>query len=193
MRIWGDKPAPIVSHGGVNYPPHPVNPYQSPQHGDAPGGAVAGPYGGPPGSAVSSVALDHLRSTRPWVMLLGILGFLAAGLMLLAGLGMLVFGAAIAQASPSPSPVPVWAFGFIYLPLAFVYIYPSLKLWQYAQSIARLNQSAAASDLEEALGHQKSFWKFIGIFTVVGIVAYIVAILAAVALGFLGAMSQTAP
>jgi dolichol kinase len=81
------------------------------------------------------------------------------------------------------SPFPVWL-GLVYLPFGLMYVYPALKMWMYGSAIGRLVRSRAPTDLDAALGQQKSLWKFIGIVTVVLIAVYVVAIFAAVAVGF---------
>ena len=63
--------------------------------------------------------------------------------------------------------------GVVYGALALVYLIPSVFLSRYASDIARLRSSLRVQDLEEALQSQKSFWKFIGIATIVMIVLYV--------------------
>jgi hypothetical protein len=163
-----------------------MNPYnQSPY---APPGAVAPPYPmdvqtaapGSPG-AVSEIAVEMLRQTRPWVMFLGILCFIGAALMLVGGLLYVGMGAVAGSSmagSKSSSSAMLGALpavmGLVYLVMAGVYVYPGLKLWGYGSTIGRLVASRSATDLETALLHQKSFWKYSGIMTIVLIAFYVV-------------------
>ena len=68
----------------------------------------------------------------------------------------------------------------LYAVLSIVYIFPGLKLWNYASSIAMLLQTGRDADLVAALNHQRSFWKFVGVFMLVIIVIYFLAIFGAV-------------
>ncbi len=144
----------------------------------APMTSAAGAAGG-----LSELALEMLRQTRPWVLFLGILSFVAAGFMVLGGLVMAVVGLVAGAASSSPATAVM---GFVYLPLGFIYIYPGLKLVKYGGAIGRLLQSRSAADLEDALTQQKSMWKFSGIAAIVVIALYVVIL--AGAFVFIGSM-----
>jgi hypothetical protein len=66
----------------------------------------------------------------------------------------------------------------VYVLLAFVYVAPGMYLSRYASAIKRLKANATAGGLEDTLKHQKSFWRFVGILTAIGlVVAAIVAVL----------------
>jgi hypothetical protein len=114
-----------------------------------------------------------------------VVAFIGSGLMLLGGLSMLVLGAIVP--STGASPIPTAALGAIYIPMAVLYVYPALKLWGFSSAIGRLLASRANMDLEAALGHQKSFWKFAGITTIVMIALYGVFIVGMVIVGIAAA------
>jgi Family of unknown function (DUF5362) len=145
------------------------NPYASP----------AASYGSPAGEAyrtddraeVSELSLEMLRQTKPWVTFLSIMSFIGSAFMLLGGVSMIALGA-LAPSGRGASPFPAAALGAIYIPMALLYIYPALKLWGFSSAIGRLVASRSVSDLEAALGQQKSFWKFAGIVTIVMIALY---------------------
>jgi hypothetical protein len=142
--------------------------------------APPAPYGAPPAGNVSEHAVELLRQTRPWVLFLSVLFFLASGFMLLAGLGMVALGAATTTDAAKFSPALI---GLVYVPLAFLYVYPAIKLWKYGSAIGQLVASRSAADLEAALGQQKSFWKYSGIAAIVVIVLYVVVFGVALAIG----------
>jgi hypothetical protein len=139
-------------------------------------------YAAVPQASVSEGTVDLLRQTRPWVMLLGILGFIASGLLILVG----VFLAGWAVLAPGAKPAQA-AIGLVYVPVAFAYIYPAIKLWSYGTAISRLMASRASTDLEDALGQQKAFWKFSGIAAVVVLGLYGVGTAVLIAFGALAA------
>ena len=127
------------------------------------------------------MVINHLVRTRGWVRLCSVLGFISSALMILAGLAMLLGGAASSTlANKSSSSIygsgMMAGMGIFYLVFSILYIFPSLRLWQYASSISNLESSQQTLDLETALDRQRSFWKFVGIMITVTIILYIVAI-----------------
>ena len=76
-----------------------------------------------------------------------------------------------------------------YVALAGVYIAPGLYLSRYANAIKRLKADSTAAGLEETLKHQKSFWRFIGILTAIGLVVAVVAVGLAVVVGVIAAVA----
>jgi hypothetical protein len=149
--------------------PDDFNPYQAPASsafsGNEPG------YFGPQSDAeVSPRAVDLLRQTQPWVRFLSVLIFIGFGLMMLG----VVIGLLIAARSARMELVGVFA---VYAVLGALYLAPAVFLGRYASHIANLRLSFRAHDLENALQAQKSFWKFVGILTVVMLVLYAVGIL----------------
>jgi hypothetical protein len=168
-----------------------MNPYRppaaAPPYPDSPPG-----YGAPattlPG-AVSDVAVELLRQTRPWVMFLSVLSFIGCAFMLLAGLLMIGVGLMAAGTGMAEKGVNAML-GVVYLPMAVLYIYPGIKMWSYGSAIGRLVASHSMADLEAALGQQKSFWKFGGIAAIVVIGLYVVLILGAIGWGVATGMGK---
>jgi len=160
-----------------------MNPYSPPAppqaYLDAPPG-----YGAPRPMAaggVTDLAIEMLQKTRPWVMFLSILSFILSAFMLLAGL--LMVGVGMMASGGSAEKGMQAMIGVIYLPLSALYIYPAIKMWMYGSAIGRLVASRSTADLEEALGQQKSFWKFAGISAIVMIGFYIVFFIGAIIWG----------
>lgn len=148
------------------------NPYQS---------GSANPLFHDQGEAVSAMVITQLVRTRRWVRLCSVIGFIGAAFMLLAGVVMTFAGAAGASAIAGPKSAAYNAgvfgsMGVAYLLFSFIYIYPSLKLWQYASGITRLETSQQTIDLETALDKQRSFWKFVGLMITIMLLLYAVGI-----------------
>jgi len=139
-------------------------------------------------SGVSPSIVELLRQTKPWVRLLAVLGFIGIGLMLLGSFAMLALGSTLGKGLPI-------GFGFgmmlAYMLMAGIQLPAVLFLNRYASRIASLVNSNSPSDLEEALAAQKSFWRYIGILTLILLCLYaliiVVVIIAGVA-GFAGKM-----
>jgi hypothetical protein len=125
---------------------------------------------------ITGAMVDSLRSTKTWTMLLAILGFISIAFMLLGSLGIMFGGALIA----GKAGFPTTAMGIMYLILAFVYFIPALFLFRYSSSISRFLSTGLEADLESAMSSQKSFWKFVGILSLIGVVLSILAVVAAI-------------
>jgi hypothetical protein len=88
------------------------------------------------------------------------------------GLFMMTMGAALGNMGA----MGALGMGLLYLAFSAVYVYPSLTLFRYGRTIGSLLSSGSQTDLESAIGLQRSFWKFVGIVTALGIALYVVAI-----------------
>jgi hypothetical protein len=163
-----------------------TNPYSSPAVHDP---LAPGAFGETP---VSTAAIQQLADTKPWVRFLSVLIFVGAGFLVLAAAGMLIAGAAgTAMAMPGrssgfPAGMGV-GLAILYALLAFLYIFPGIKLWKYADHIAVLVRTRRDSDLVAALDQQRSFWKFVGIMTIITLVIYVFVIVAVVITAAAGA------
>jgi hypothetical protein len=118
-----------------------------------------------------------------------------AGFMMLVGVGVLafsVFGGLVAKNTGGwgavGSAIGGGALAFVYVVLAFVYIAPGVYLARYASAIKRLRANCNASGLEDALKHQKSFWRFAGILTAVGLIIAVVGMVLGIAAGVIAAV-----
>jgi hypothetical protein len=117
---------------------------------------------------ISENALLYLRSTRPWVMFLAVLGFIGTAFMVLASLFM--FAGAALPLHAKTSPTLYLMFGIVYLLMTlFFCLIPAILLVRYSSAISRIPLSGQGA-LEDAIASQKTFWKYMGIFTIVWLV-----------------------
>lgn len=123
----------------------------------------------------SPAVVTSLRRTRPWVRLLGIVGFVSAGFMLAIGLVAGVVGVLTQNLD-----IGVLV---VYSPLALIYVFPSLYLFKYASRIRDFCTSGDPLELELALDAQRAFWKFVGVLTLVSLVLTVVLVVVAVLFG----------
>jgi hypothetical protein len=146
------------------------NPYQSPA-------SYGGSYdAGAAGGVVTAKTVEMLRQTQPWVRFLSVLGFIGTALMILAGLFGLL-GAAMGGSAE------LGVMMVAYLLVGLLYFIPTMYLSRYATAINRFRQGLHVAEMETALEAQKSFWKFVGIVTLVILALYVVLILVAIAGG----------
>lgn len=158
-----------------------INPYGSP---DASSFTADG-HGGDPN--LSRTAL-MLRRTKPWVRFMSICSFILAALCVIA-----TFGMSWAGEFPNQGSIPV--LGLIiafYLVFATFCACAGAYLWQYANRIQKFLVYQTVEMLDPALASQKSFWKLVGISTLIFVVVYVVAIVGMVVI--VGqAVEQAAP
>jgi|WetSurMetagenome_2_1015567.scaffolds.fasta_scaffold225251_2 hypothetical protein len=150
-----------------------------------------------PPAALTVIAHQYLQQTRPWVRLMSVVTFIGAGLMAVVAGVMLLVGVmgGFAARNGAPSAMGGAVIGVLtsvfYLVMAAIYVPPAIYLWKYASAIKRLQATADAATLEAALGHQKSFWKFAGICTAiglaVGLVVFALAIVGGIVAGYMAA------
>jgi hypothetical protein len=116
-----------------------------------------------------------LNQTRPWVRFMSIMVFIGAGFAALCGLSMFLLeatGDMVATKNEAFLGVPGGGFllGLLYLVLAVVYIAPGIFLSRYATAIKALDSTQTSQALEKALKYQKSFWRYVGILTVISLI-----------------------
>jgi len=141
------------------------NPYQAPK---AEAGAIEAHSLA--GVSVTTTMMDHLRKTRPWVRFLATLGFVFLGLIALFGIGTTlasIFGSGRSGRSGLFESYLMIIPGLLYGGMLVLYFFPILHLHRFAGSLKRLLAEGGTRALEDAMRHQKSFWKFAGILTAV--------------------------
>jgi hypothetical protein len=111
--------------------------------------------------------IESMRNTKGWVAFLAVLGFIGCGVIALGGL---IFSVGLIGARTG---FPA-AMGLLYLVMAGLYFVPSLYLWRYGQLSGAFVQQPNSATLALALAQQKSFWRFVGIMTVVTFIVYVV-------------------
>jgi hypothetical protein len=153
------------------------------------------PYGTsvePTGQAITAQMTEALRKTKPWVRMLSILGFIGSGLMIIIALFVMASGAiggAMGRSFGLGAAGGI-ALGLVYGLMALLYIFPSLFLFRYASAIASMLSEDTVRGMENALEAQKSFWRFIGILTVVMLSLYAVVLVVVVIGAIIAAASR---
>ena len=136
------------------------NPYQTPAAN------IGGQQSISTGDGVSPEVVDMLVRTRPWTLFLAILGFIMVGVIVLVALSTMSTGISAGV-----------AMGLVNLAVAVIYILPSIKLLQYSSAITNLRIYPNSQSLEIALDRQRSFWKTMGIFAMIGIILMVIGII----------------
>ncbi len=157
------------------------NPYE------APATAVVQPPGQPlEGAYVTTTMVMLLLQTRPWVRFLSIMGFIGVGMIGLLGI---VGGiAALIGGSLFDIGLPAFLITVVYLALAALYFVPVLLLHRYAGALKRLSSESTTQTMEKALRHQKSFWKFVGILSVVSLGLMVLSVIVGIVVADMSAL-----
>lgn len=139
---------------------------------------------------LNDLAIGALRESAKWCMFLAIIGFIFIGLMVVAGAFMAVamsaipndpYGGGMGMAEMGIFSAIKGYLGLSYIVLAVIYFFPVYYLFNYATKTRRAIDSGDSDLLSTALVNLKSHHKFLGIFTIIMIVVYILAIIGMIA------------
>lgn len=123
---------------------------------------------------------EHFITAGKWCRFLAIMTFIFTGLMVLGAFSMIGMSAALPFGSEQ-----MIGMGIGYLILGGIFIFPGIYLWKYGAKIISSMQNTRQEDFGLAILNLKSFFKFIGIYTIVIIGIYVL-----IALVGIGAMSM---
>lgn len=150
----------------------------------------------PEARTVSPEVIETLRRTKGWTRFLSVLGYLSCGFMILAGLGMMASMVLVLGGGPGPrggavEPTPLALMGGVYIVAALIGVIPAVVLGRYAKRIGVLLKSRAELDLVAALDAQRSYWKMIGVFTIVMVALCVLGVISLVIVMVSGALLPT--
>jgi hypothetical protein len=128
--------------------------------------------------------VDALRGTRPWVVFIAVLAVIAAGFMVLAGGGMAVgslfVGGFAGEFGGMGGVALLLLYALVYVVGAVVYACMGYFLFRYAGSIRAFVTGGDTRDMELALSHQRSFWRVVGVITIIYLGMMALVLLAAI-------------
>ena len=134
---------------------------------------------------VTPQAMQTLLATKPWVRFFSVLLFIGVGLAALGAAAYLVLGV-MAMSSTNRAQrfavVPAFVGGVMMAAVAAMYLAPATYLGRYASKIDLTVRRRRQDDFEGALEAQKSFWKFVGIATIVMMSLYFLLIIVLIGL-----------
>jgi flagellar basal body-associated protein FliL len=130
-----------------------------------------------------------LNQTRPWVRFLSIMVFIVTAFMVIGAFMMFLVGITgnlFGSGNEALEIMPGEGFfvGLVYTVMAVLYIAPGILLFRYASAIKILESTRTSEALERALKYQKSFWLYVGIFTVIFLIVTAAAITFFLAVSF---------
>lgn len=141
---------------------------------------------------LSDEAKYYLYESGRWAVFLGIIGFVFCGLLVIISFFMKNLLSTASSFSQSSNPMAAMgsAVTIVYIMMAVMYFFPSLFLYQFGSKIKHGLNFDSQLKVNEAFGQLKSYFKFWGIFTIVIIALYALAIVGVLVGGGLGAASM---
>jgi len=132
---------------------------------------------------INRIAKDYLYETAKWGKFLGIMGFIVTGLMIVFG----IFYSFILSSVPNVSNDGFYQVGYllgyglgftlVYILAAVLYFFPALYLFRYSSKLKIAIQTSNSQELVNAFSNQKSLYKYSGIFTIIVLGFYALALL----------------
>ena len=111
---------------------------------------------------VTPEILEALVQTRPWLLVVSISGFVFAAVFVLAAVGTFALGTFATMGIAEMGLLAI-----VYVLMAAFSGFSSLWLWRYAASIKLMREGYGVHALVDALRHQRSFWRLVGVLTTV--------------------------
>jgi hypothetical protein len=135
--------------------------------------------------SITPLMIAHLRATKPWVRLVSIMGFIGSAFIILAAMGMLVFGVLSSEFGAAAG----LGLAAVYLLMGCLYFFPALFLFRYASAIHSLVNGGDSKSMELALLSQMNFWRLLGIMTLAMLCLYGALLFLGVVVGMFAALS----
>ena len=150
-----------------------ANPYESPESAAVPVKPLVSQ------GSLTETMLIYLKGASPWLRLVGILGFIGSGLLVLWGIVLLIIiplGGEdwyqvfeIEQLSSSLGGAFGGSMAIFTIGVAVLLFIPSLFAYRFGEKVRSFLRTGTDQDLELAFKNNKSFWKYIGIFSIVSL------------------------
>jgi hypothetical protein len=137
------------------------NPYQSPETPIIPETSQNS------GMPLTRTMLQYLVEASPWLRFMGIIGFIGSGFCCIGGI---ISSFSLFAASSLISEIanfPIWIFPSIQIPLGIILFFPAYFLFRFGQKIRTYQYTHSNEDLESCFNYNKSYWKFMGILTII--------------------------
>ena len=126
---------------------------------------------------------SYLMETAKWGKFLAIVGYVVMGLLVLLAIVMMFAMSVVSQFAQSK--FPLWMLGLVYILLAGIYYIPVTYLYKFSVQMQKAIQMQNEGLLTSGFQNLKSLFKFKGIFTIVMLAIYVLAILIAVPMAML--------
>ena len=148
------------------------NPYEAPS-ANLSGHETFGAHTG----GVTQGVVEQLRRTKGWTRFISVLAIIVGVILIFVAVFASSTLASAGRALPGIGGF-IGVIMFIYGVIGVLQLIIGAKLGGFSAAVQRLMYSAQERDLEDALDRQRSFWVFIGVMMIVGLVFAIISIVA---------------
>ena len=136
------------------------------------------------GMVVNEKMKADLLASAKWAKFLCIVGCIGLAFIVIVAIAMFAFGNSL---GPVPRPGFGAVMGFIYLIGAALYVYPLIKGFQFANGVKAACLSNDESELARGFEGMRSWFTFMGILAIIGLVLYAIIFLIGIIAGFAAA------
>ena len=116
---------------------------------------------------ITEAGKKDVLTTAKWSKFYAVLSFIGVAICVLMGILLLVSGHFMAKIQPDLSAAMLAPLGLVYIIIGGVLVMPALYLLQFSQKAEQAIAESNTEMMEQALNRMKSYWKFMGIFTIV--------------------------
>ena len=126
---------------------------------------------------------SYLMEASKWGHFLAIVGYVMMGLLVLLAIVMMFAMSVVSEVAHTK--FPLWMLGLVYILLAGIYYIPITYLYKFSSQMQKAIQMQNEDLLTSGFQNLKSLFKFMGIFTIVMLAIYVLALLIAVPMAML--------
>lgn len=123
---------------------------------------------------ISQMGIEYLSETRKWTLFLSIMGFIGIGLIVIvaAFAGTILSSASNGEFDEMTGGMGAWV-SLLYLLIGLLYFFPTWYLFNFSRKMKLALDTKNNTELLYAFRNQKSFFKFLGVFTIITIGFYV--------------------
>ncbi len=138
--------------------------------------------------AITEAGRDYLKETGRWSKFLGIFMLVSSIIMIVFGIcAVALSGTDAAKMSGMPAFTLILE-GIVMAAMGIIYLFPALYLTRSGRSLKKAFALQDKTELENGLKNVKSFYKFSGIFAIIGLAFIAAAIIAGIIIGIAAAV-----
>lgn len=139
---------------------------------------------------LTNQAQAFLKETAKWTTFLSIIGFICLAFGVLLGIFYIAMSSVLFSAPGMPAQMQYFgpALGVIMIIISIIFIFPLLYLLRFSSKTKEALNESNTAKLTEAFENHKSFFKFIGIYTIIVLSVYALFIVFAIIAGIASAI-----
>ncbi len=127
---------------------------------------------------ISSITQSNLLSSAKWAKFLAIVGFIFIAIMVLGGLFAQTLLSYSSSATSAYSGDLIKYMGIVYVVFAVILFFPCLYLFKFSNKMQEAVRTSSQESVDTAFINLKSMFKFYGIFTIIILIVYALALIA---------------